>query len=322
MHRSVEDREASRRKQSVTGAPARAQAERSLISRLRRAEGTSAAAKVILTVAASVTVLLAGDDHSSKPTPVCTGSLARAAEAPARLRGGEVRGATSSVPRIANHQSAIGDRQLPIGPTLRRSIPVHLTSPTLRLQQEIGHPPSEPASSEPASAGSCDRDLQCDDCNPCTRDACIAGTCSNVAWPDVVTCHDGLFCNGVETCQGGVCTSAVSETCPEQVCDEAGDACVDACLSDIQCNDGLVCSGVESCRSGVCVPGENPCGLDAACEVDQVPLGFCVGGVSRHEALLNPSGGTDAQWYSVRPTSSNRRTARFPSFIAQRRARL
>lgn len=37
-------------------------------------------------------------------------------------------------------------------------------------------------------------------------------------------CDDGLFCNGLETCVGGVCQPA-TDPCPGQLCDEEGDRC-------------------------------------------------------------------------------------------------
>lgn len=38
-------------------------------------------------------------------------------------------------------------------------------------------------------------------------------------------CDDGLFCNGAETCVGGVCQPGV-DPCPGQACDKENDQCV------------------------------------------------------------------------------------------------
>ncbi|MGA1865572.1 MAG: M14 family metallopeptidase, partial [bacterium] len=66
-------------------------------------------------------------------------------------------------------------------------------------------------------------------------------------------CDDGLYCNGAETCVSGNC-QAGSDPCPGQLCDEAGDMCVD-CLGNGDCDDGLYCNGTETCVGGVCQPG-------------------------------------------------------------------
>ncbi|MEO1269335.1 MAG: hypothetical protein AAFX99_14685, partial [Myxococcota bacterium] len=50
--------------------------------------------------------------------------------------------------------------------------------------------------------GCIDKD-DCDDNNPCTDDVCELGFCSNNVTEG--SCDDGLFCNGPDICQGGVC---------------------------------------------------------------------------------------------------------------------
>jgi cysteine-rich repeat protein len=69
-----------------------------------------------------------------------------------------------------------------------------------------------------------------DDGNPCTSDVCDAtATCTHPPKTDGTNCSDGLFCNGAETCQGGVCQSGAAP-CP-LLCDEANQRCVTGCLS-------------------------------------------------------------------------------------------
>ncbi len=83
-------------------------------------------------------------------------------------------------------------------------------------------------------------------------------------------CGDGLYCNGGEVCDVlGHCGSG-AYPCPGQMCDDAGDACVDiACTTAPECDDGLYCNGIETCVGDVCQPGTPiDCGDGIACTVD------------------------------------------------------
>ncbi len=72
-------------------------------------------------------------------------------------------------------------------------------------------------------------------------------------------CDDGVFCNGGETCDAGVC-AAGSAPCPETwTCDEGADVCVPECTVDADCDDGAFCNGAESCNAGTCAGGSDPC---------------------------------------------------------------
>ncbi len=82
-----------------------------------------------------------------------------------------------------------------------------------------------------------------------------AFVCTNCSVP--ADCDDGIFCNGVEVCNAGVC-EAGGDPCPGQVCDESGDQCLD-CFVDPDCNDGNFCNGVEFCSANVCLAGSDPC---------------------------------------------------------------
>ncbi|MEE9293297.1 MAG: hypothetical protein V3U83_10245, partial [Acidobacteriota bacterium] len=74
----------------------------------------------------------------------------------------------------------------------------------------------------------------CDDLNPCTVDSCDEASlgCVNDPLPDNTSCEDGLFCNGMETCQAGLCTSGAPVTCDDvnpctmDSCDEGTNMCV------------------------------------------------------------------------------------------------
>jgi hypothetical protein len=59
-------------------------------------------------------------------------------------------------------------------------------------------------------------------------------------------CDDGLFCNGMEICSLGSCVPGVSPCFDDEICDEAGDQCVE-CLNNADCGPNYNCS------SNVCV---------------------------------------------------------------------
>lgn len=104
-------------------------------------------------------------------------------------------------------------------------------------------------------------------------------------------CVDNVYCNGVETCVGGVCQSGTnpcpddglyctgSEGCDETVdactqsgdpckiaCDETNDVCL--CSIDEDCDDGLYCNGAETCNGTFCLAGTNPCPPSSICDED------------------------------------------------------
>jgi hypothetical protein len=75
--------------------------------------------------------------------------------------------------------------------------------------------------------------VDCDDGVECTIDTCdpATGACSNT--PDDTYCDDGLFCNGVETCDPlNDCQAGTSpdcddgDVCTDDFCDENLDTCV------------------------------------------------------------------------------------------------
>ncbi|ODS40544.1 hypothetical protein BEH94_07975 [Candidatus Altiarchaeales archaeon WOR_SM1_SCG] len=77
------------------------------------------------------------------------------------------------------------------------------------------------------------------------------GNLENVA--DGTSCEDGLWCNGAETCQAGVCTAGTPPTCDDgaycngvETCNEATDSCNVG--TPPTCNDGAYCNGVETCN--------------------------------------------------------------------------
>jgi hypothetical protein len=80
-------------------------------------------------------------------------------------------------------------------------------------------------------------------------------------------CDDSLYCNGVETCDGGTCQGG-NDPCPGQFCDEESDTCVD-CLVDGDCDDGVYCNGTETCMDHLCQAGTLvDCGDGIECTKD------------------------------------------------------
>jgi hypothetical protein len=90
-----------------------------------------------------------------------------------------------------------------------------------------------------------------------------------------------VYCNGAETCVAGAC-EAGTDPCPDQVCDEDNDTCIEVCLTDADCDDDdpcttdvcdaagdcvntpIECDPGETCVDGECV--EIECTSDADCD--------------------------------------------------------
>src|SRR3989454_1037081 len=147
--------------------------------------------------------------------------------------------------------------------------------------------------------GPCDENTHCatpaatactDDGNLCTADQCDGlGACTH---PANVTCDDGLFCNGTETCDAatGQCVAGTAPTCDDAVvctadsCDPTANngagGCLNTpvpgcCTADPDCDDGDVCTGTETCdtNTGACQSGTplvcdngNPCDGQETCD--------------------------------------------------------
>jgi len=89
------------------------------------------------------------------------------------------------------------------------------------------------------------------------------GQCSTDA-----DCLDGVFCNGQERCEGGVCVPGEWPCAYGQTCSEAT-GCVtvtSTCSISEQCDDGIFCNGEEYCEEGLCFPGTPPCYPDLLCD--------------------------------------------------------
>lgn len=68
----------------------------------------------------------------------------------------------------------------------------------------------------------CEAGNICIDGDPCTTDRVENGECVH----SPRNCDDGVFCNGVETCDGGECVTGAAPCAANEQCDEASDLCV------------------------------------------------------------------------------------------------
>ncbi len=112
----------------------------------------------------------------------------------------------------------------------------------------------------------------CNDGIACTNDRCNPQLNACEFIPDDSICADGLYCDGVETCNPA--TGCVPGTpidchdtneCTTDICDEAIDQCVHT-PENSACDDGLFCTGLETCGPAGCQPGLPPCASGSLCD--------------------------------------------------------
>jgi cysteine-rich repeat protein len=111
----------------------------------------------------------------------------------------------------------------------------------------------------------------CDDGVACTMDSCSEGEARCLNVPSDLACGNGLFCDGVETCNvvsgcedaSVVDCSDFDDTCLLGECDEAGDACVGLARNEGgSCDDADFCTENDQCAAGECSGGLLPdCGV-------------------------------------------------------------
>ena len=170
---------------------------------------------------------------------------------------------------------------------------------------------SQCASGEHCTGGvclACLADSECDDGNVCRNDSCQPALgCRHVAVPNGTSCLDATVCDGAESCQSGSCTAGTPLTCDDglfcnglETCDARfgcqpgvaplvpsdGVQCtVDRCNEDLDaiehtpndaaCQAGFFCSATGGCQNiDECATGQNDCSVNATCH-DGVPAEFC-----------------------------------------------
>ncbi len=117
---------------------------------------------------------------------------------------------------------------------------------------------------------------ECEDGNPCTDHACVAGNCE--VTNNAVACNDANPCTSTDGCVDGVCTGTPVINCCIADCDcEDGNSCtLDTCVSNFCqqitlangaiCFDGDLCTFDDTCAGGICNGTAVDCSsLDGLC---------------------------------------------------------
>ena len=125
--------------------------------------------------------------------------------------------------------------------------------------------------------GSCRFSIECDDCDPCTRDVCALGTCIG-GTNDTLGCQNSADCIGGGSCSIGSCATDGNPCTTGDDCVSSGNCvqstdffgkCANFAVPEGGaggCNDGLECNGVESCdANGDCVGGTPLCNVEDRC---------------------------------------------------------
>ena len=115
-----------------------------------------------------------------------------------------------------------------------------------------------------------DEDCEFLDVLSCVTHICADGIngmyCDETAF--IGPCDDGLYCNGDDTCDDGICSVHAGNPCPAgTLCNEATDTCDEeiVCQVDEDCDDGNICSEdfcIESNNGLSCmhyVQADGPC---------------------------------------------------------------
>jgi len=152
----------------------------------------------------------------------------------------------------------------------------------------------------------CTVDLDCNDDNICTDDACVAGRCQNIN--NNAPCDDGRACSTNDHCQDGVCAGETTLDCDDQnpcttdTCDD-NQGCVHI-NNTAACEDGDLCTENDHCQDGNCVPGT---AKDCSAYDDQCVTGVCdsATGECTTEPVANGTQCDDGQACSINDHCSN-----------------
>jgi hypothetical protein len=140
------------------------------------------------------------------------------------------------------------------------------------------HEPSDAACTA-AAGGTCDpsNDCQYSVCNgatcfdrPCTTAVCEGADCLRTP-RDGMSCDDGLFCNGTDTCRGRICEHSGFGCEPCVVCAEPG-TCMGTAVDGAACPAGTCfggrCFSCFPCIVADCSEGADPgCMIGSSCQL-------------------------------------------------------
>ncbi len=130
----------------------------------------------------------------------------------------------------------------------------------------------------------------CSDGNPCTDDACVAGTCVYSA--NAAVCDDGDACTTEDRCSGGVCGGGAAldcnddNACTTDACDPAA-GCIRTPVSGCICQVGACASCRDECATAATTCSDGCWGVFSSClegctttycaPFCQADLGQCLG---------------------------------------------
>jgi Tol biopolymer transport system component len=174
-------------------------------------------------------------------------------------------GAAFDCNRIRN-QDLLGARLVAVFPFYNFPIGVLPTLPgpnDMLMSIMLEADKSNPCTSGSCVPENCTSDLDCDDDNVCNGiETCDTGVCRNGI---PLVCDDSNFCNGPEVCdpltgcQDGTQPDCKdNDHCTDDICDPEASHCVHipfepCCAIDADCDDQSICTGTEHCLSGHCV---------------------------------------------------------------------
>jgi len=145
--------------------------------------------------------------------------------------------------------------------------------------------------------GECQSNEECDDENACSTDSCVDNACVFTA----ISCDDGLYCNGAETCDPELGCQAGTppdcddgDICTDDSCDEANNTCAHvfdasndpSCVTI--CENATITVQVTECGAGV-----------AGLSVELHSSYGDVYGPKTSPATFSVIGGSDRLWYAI-----------------------
>ena len=105
--------------------------------------------------------------------------------------------------------------------------------------------------------------------NPCQNDSCSTKvSCNFSVRPDGSSCDDSSFCNGAETCLGGVCSQRTARNCADAIacttdgCDDVAGRCTH--VGPPGCCPA--CDSNDPCLADACAQGD--CAAESGIEID------------------------------------------------------